>query len=330
VTPPSIVVVSHFDDGEFAHAGQRVRALERLGCDVTPVDLGKRPGLLGRLTGADLEKRIAKAAADAEADLVLVLGGYELDESTVVLQRSATGVPWVNWFPDGLARLDDIAKVAAGYDRLYAVGSDVKFEIEARVGKPVEVLAHGADPSVYRPIKSRDQYRANVVFAGTATPAREAYLSGLVEYGLALWGPGWRRTSLKDYCRGEYRSTAEYVKAYGGATVAINLHRDLPLVPVDGRASCNQRVFELAAMGVAQVVDERSDLSRWFDVETQIATFRNKEQLKAQVEALLHNPPAAEAMASAARTEVLGRHTHIHRMQALLEGVGAAIPSARG
>jgi hypothetical protein len=35
-------------------------------------------------------------------------------------------------------------------------------------------------------------------------------------------------------------------------------------------------------------------------------------------------------MASAARTEVLARHTHIHRMQALLEGVGAAIPSARG
>lgn len=330
MTAPSIVLVSHFDDEEHAHATQRVRALERLACDVTPVDLGKRPGLLGRLTGSDLEKRIAKTVAEAEATAVVVLGGYELDEATVVLLRSATGVPWVNWFPDGLHRLDDIVKVAPAYDRIVAVGSDVKRALEEQTGKPVHLLPHAADPSVYRPVKSRDQYRANVVFVGSATPAREAYLSGLVEFGLAVWGPGWRRTSLRDYCRGEYRSTAEYVKAYGGATVAVNLHRDLPLVPVDGRASCNQRVFELAAMGLAQVVDERSDLGRWFDVETQLATFRTAEELRAQVESLLRNPPAVEAMAAAARAELLARHTHMHRMQALLEALGAEQPSAAG
>ncbi len=31
--------------------------------------------------------------------------------------------------------------------------------------------------------------------------------SELVEFGLALWGPGWRQTSLRDYCRGEAPST---------------------------------------------------------------------------------------------------------------------------
>jgi spore maturation protein CgeB len=322
VTAPSVLLVAHFDDAEHPHSAQRARALERLGCEVTTFDLAKRPGLLGRLKGADLDRRLAKAVQEAEAALVLVIGGYELDGAAVVLLRSETGVPWVNWFPDDLTRIDAIAQSAAGYDQVFVAGSDVAAELQRRLGRAVEVLPLAADPSVYRPLKSRDQYRANVVFAGAATPAREAYLSGLVEFGLALWGPSWRRTTLRDYCRGEVRSTAEYVRAYGGASVAVNLHRDLAAVAAGGRATCNQRVFELAAMGVPQVVDERGDLARWFEPNRQVGAFRTPEQLRLAVESLLHDPPGADAMGAAARTEALTRHTHMHRMQRLLEAVG--------
>ena len=82
-SPPSILVIAPFDDAEHAHSAQRARALERLGCDVTNFDLLKRPGLLGRLAGSDLRSRILKAVEAAEAKLVLVIGGYELDESLV-------------------------------------------------------------------------------------------------------------------------------------------------------------------------------------------------------------------------------------------------------
>lgn len=325
MTPPSVLVVGRFDDAEHPHARQRARALERLGCDVTLFDLDRRPGLLGRLTGADLEKRLTRAAADAEATLVLTLGAYDLDEAAVVLLRSATGVPWVNWFPDDLGRVDDMARVANGYDQVFVTGSDVGRELErAGVRGPV-LLPHAADPSVYRPMASRDQYRANVVFAGAATPAREALLATLVEFGLAVWGPGWRRTSLRDYCRGEARDTAEYVRAYGGASVAVNLHRDLSPGTVGERAACNQRTFELAAMGVAQVVDDRADLPRWFEPGRQVATFRTPEALRNTVEDLLHNPPGAQAMATAARAELLARHTHMHRMRELLASVQQAV-----
>jgi len=326
VTAPSIVLVARFDDGANAHSAQQARALERLGCDVTPFDLSKRPGLLGRLTGADLDRRLAKTIAEAEANLVLVSGGYELDDSAVVLIRSERSVPWVNWFPDGIDAIDEIAKVASAYDQVFATGTDVARAVEDSLGRSIPVLPHAADPSVYRPVKSRDQYRANVVFAGDPTPAREAYLSELVEFGLAIWGPGWRQTSLRDYCRGEFRSTQEYAKAYAGATVAVNVHRDLTLTPSDGRAGCNRRVFELAALGVAQVVDERSDLARWLEPGEQLATYGSSEELRAVTEALLHDPPRAEAMAAAARAEVLTRHTYMHRMSELLDQVGIKAP----
>ena len=56
----------------------------------------------------------------------------------------------------------------------------------------------------------------------------------------------------------------DYVRAYAGASVAVNIHREGN--HNGGTATgCNQRLFELAAIGVPQVVDNRADLSLAFD-----------------------------------------------------------------
>ena len=324
VTVPSVLLVAHFDDAEHAHAAQRVRAFERLGCDVTSFDLGKRPGLLGRLTGADFRSRLEKALAEAEANLVLVIGGYELEAETVASLRNGAGVRWVNWIPDDLTQIDEATRAARPFEHVFVAGTDVAARMERSLRRPVQVLPLAADPSVYRPLRSKDQYRANVVFAGAATPAREAYLTELLEYGLALWGPGWRRTTLRDYCRGELKDTAEYIRAYGGASVAVNLHRDLAAVPPEARAYCNQRVFELAAMGVAQVVDARDDLANYFEPGRHLLTFTTPPELKARVESLLHDPPRAEQLAAECRHHALTHHTHMHRARWILDAVGLA------
>jgi spore maturation protein CgeB len=327
VTVPSVLLVAHFDDVEHAHSAQRVRAFERLGCDVTSFDLSKGPGLLGRLTGADLRSRLEKAIGEAEANLVLVIGGYQLDRETVAGLRNGPGVRWVNWIPDDLTQLDEAVRVARAFEQVFVAGSDLAARLEGELGRPVEVLPLAADPSVYRPMRSKDQYRANVVFAGGVTPAREAYLTELLEFGLALWGPGWRRTTLRDYCRGELKNTGEYIRAYGGASVAVNLHRDLAAVAPDERASCNQRVFELALMGVPQVVDGRADLPRYFEPGRHLLTFSSPAELKAGVEALLHDPPRAEELAKECRQHALAHHTHMHRARRILEATGLAQPS---
>ena len=324
MTGPSVLLIAPFDDGEHAHSTQRARALERLSCNVTTFDLRKRPGLLGRLAGSDLRSRLLKSIEMAEADLVLTIGGYDIDEGVVDSIRAATGVKLVNWFPDDIGSFDEAIRVARAYDTIFVAGSDVAQAFERSMGRTVEVLAHAADPSVYRPMRSKDQYRANVVFAGAATSARETYLSELVEFGLAVWGPGWRRTTLRDYCRGELKTTAEYVRAYGGASVAVNLHHGLGS-NARSYAYCNQRVFELASMGVPQVVDERADLSSYFDTSREMVTFETPKELKARVQEMLHTPTSADTIGVAARRKVLQRHTHMHRMHRLLEAVGLAV-----
>lgn len=321
MSAPSVLLIAPFDDAEHAHATQRARALERLGCDVTTFDLRKRLGLLGRLAGTDLRSRLIKTAEGAEATLILVLGGYDLDEALVDAVRSATGARMVNWFPDDVGSIDEAFRVARGYDQIFVAGSDVAAAFERSTGSAPEVLPHAADPSVYRPLRTKDQYRANVVFAGGATPTREKFLAELVEFGLAVWGPGWRKTTLRDYCRGELRSTAEYIRAYGGASVAVNLHHGLGSNGLS-YAYCNQRVFELATMGVPQVVDDRADLARLFDVGTEIITFTTPRELKSRVQELLQTPSHTEGIGSAARRRALQEHTYMHRMRRLLDAVG--------
>jgi spore maturation protein CgeB len=197
-------------------------------------------------------------------------------------------------------------------------GSAVAEELEAE-GMSATYLPAGCDPSVHRPMRSRDQFRANVVFVGTASPHRERMLSELVEFGLAIWGPGWRKTKLRDYCRGELLSHEDYVRAYAGASVAMNIHSEAP----DGAPDpgCNRRLFELAAIGVPQVVEDRPDLHRHFREGSEILVARAPAQLRSLTAEALQDRAWAEEVACGARQRVLGEHTYMHRMQALLPSV---------
>ena len=316
-TARTVLFIAEIDDVYHAHATQRRRALERLGAKVTVFDLAARPSLMERFRAGDLGRRLERAMDEVQPDLVLVNGNAQLDEEMVDQLRGRARARWINWLPHDLRQISEAIALARPFDHIYAIGTDVAAEMADRLGRTVDVLAFAADPSVYRPIKTRDQYRANVVFAGSATPRRERLLTELVEFGLALWGPGWRKTALRDYCRGEAPSTDEYVKAYGGASVSVNIHH--ALVENDPReASCNQRVFELAAMGAAQVVDDRGDLPRYFEANHEVMVFRDAAELKASVRALIETPAEAERLGQAARARLLRDHTYMHRMRQML------------
>ena len=307
-TDRSVLLIAEFDDVRNANTAHRVRALERLGARVAAFDLNARPGLLERFRAGDLPKRIERVLDEHAPSLVLVIGGQPLDEALVDRLRGRSSARWINWLPDDLRTVTEATALARPYDAIYATGTDVAAEVAERLGRTVDVLSNAADPSVYRPIRTRDQFRANVVFAGMATPRRERLLGELVEFGLAIWGPGWRKTSLRDYCRGEVPGTEQYVHAYAGASVAVNIHH----VAVEGdplEASCNLRLFELASMGLAQVVDDRGDLARHFAPGREVAVFRDGRELREMVRALLENPADAERIGAQARSRRPTDHT---------------------
>jgi glycosyltransferase involved in cell wall biosynthesis len=308
----TVLLLGHFDDSYSGHATLKRRALERLGCKVVVVE--PRPsGFFARFKRSDVVERLGAALREHLPDLVLTLGAELPPPAAVGDLRMIHPAPWTLWWHSDSGQLPTSDAVQS-VDRTWVTSADLVARIPG-----VRYLPHGCDPSVHRPLRSRDEYRANVVFVGDATPRREALVTEVLECGVAVWGAGWRKTRLKDYCRGEMVEVEEYVRAYAGATVALNFHREGPEGEVPSSSGCNARTFELAAMGVAQVVDAREDLPHLFEDGSEVVTFADPSALKGIVRELVSDHARAEELGHAARRRALGEHTYMHRLSLLLE-----------
>lgn len=318
-TGRTVLLLGRFDHSYSAHALLKRRALERLGCQVVVVE-PQAKGFFARLKRTGLQERLAATLAEHHPELVLTLG-TELPPPAVIGElRTIHNAPWALWWHSDAGHLPSWDMVQA-VDRTWVTSTDLVGKIPG-----VGYLPHGCDPSVHRPLRSRDEYRANVVFVGDATPRREALISEVLEFGVAVWGSGWRKTRLKDYCRGEMVEIDEYVRAYAGATVALNLHREGPDGEVPSSSGCNARTFELAAMGIAQVVDARADLPPLFAPGVEVLTFDDPGALKGMVRDLVQDHARAEEIGLAARRRALAEHAYVHRFATALDdllGAGA-------
>jgi spore maturation protein CgeB len=320
-----VLLVGAFDEALHAHAALRRRALERLGCRVTTVNLIGTGGWLSRLRRVGLRDRLARALASATPAVVLVLEGTQVDAEMVASLRHGSGAVWVNWFCDARRSAEDIRPFAAAYDAVFVADGATVEQFDTPGNPPVHYLPAGCDPSIHRPMRARDRFRANVVFAGTATPHRERQLAELVEFGVAVWGPGWRRTKLRDYCRGELLGHEDYIRAYAGASVAVNVACAEDVV---GRADpgASRRLFELAAIGAPQVVEEHPDIHRHFREGSEILVARTPAELRNLTAEALHDRAWAEQVAAGARQRALAEHTYMHRLSALMQAVvGVAV-----
>lgn len=315
----SVLMVAPFDQGLNAHSGMRARALERLGLGVAQFNLLQRSRWWG-VRRKDSGSLLGRALGRADYRLVLMVGPPPFESDTILQLRRSSDARWVMWLPGPAPPPQRLQQALVAFDLLAVGGTDVAADLAQRGVGAVRYLPSGCDPSFHRPLRARDRFRANVVFAGKATPRREKLLAAVVEFGLAIWGPGWRRTSLREYCRGQLLSAADYVRAYSGASVALNIHHDLDGV---GQAGVNQRLFELAAMGACQVVDRRDDLGRHFEHGRHLRCFDEAEELRAAVKRSLLEAQESDRMGREARRVAIGNHTYMHRLKQLLEWVAA-------
>ena len=319
-----MLLVGPTDETLHAHTGLRRRALERLGCRVSLFDPYGAGGWLNRLRRTGLEDRLARTITATSPAVVVVLEDCRLEPELVDWLKRGSHAMWAGWFCDSCRAPAVVRSLSSAFDLVLIADSGTATTLAGSGKAPVRYLPPGCDPSVHRPMRSRDRFRANVVFAGTATPHRERLLSELVEFGLAVWGPGWRRTKLRDYCRGELLAHEDYVRAYAGASVAINLSCGGEADAQEG-PGCNRRLFELAAIGVPQVVEDSPDLHRHFCEGSEVLVSRTSTDLRALTAEVLNDRSWAEEVAAGGRHRALSEHTYMHRMIELLHLTHVAV-----
>ena len=96
------------------------------------------------------------------------------------------------------------------------------------------------------------------------------------------------------------------------------MHRRGATAPSPG---CNRRLFELAAIGVPQVVEDRPDIHRHFREGSEILVAAHPRRLQALLAEALQDRAWSEQVAAGARQRALTEHTYMHRLGALLGAV---------
>ena len=179
------------------------------------------------------------------------------------------------------------------------------------------------DPSLHvpQPITAVPQeYLADIGFVGTLLPhhlysERVAALESLRDFDLGIWSMHELPHSLRAQYRGSALGDA-MLQVLSSVKISINVHGDFM------RYGGNMRLFEAAALGAFQIVDDRPGVREWFTVGEHLEVFRDVEELRDKVAHYLTHDDERQRMAAAAREHVLKKHSYAQRLaqvEALLE-----------
>jgi hypothetical protein len=147
-------------------------------------------------------------------------------------------------------------------------------------------LPFASDPAVHHPVPiteaDRAMYGADVCFVGNWDAHREAWLSALTGFDLAIWGADyWSSRCANPRLRAAWRGRAlvgdEMAKAAICSKVNINVLRE------QNKDACNMRTFEIPATGGFLLHEQSRDLPALFPPGVACDTFASPEELRAKV-----------------------------------------------
>ncbi len=182
--------------------------------------------------------------------------------------------------------------------------------------KQMECLPYVAiDPDFHYPKPKTDvpnDYLCDIAFVGTLVPdnlysERVAALDALRDFDLGIWSVHDIPESLKPFHRG-YALGDEMMQVLSSAKISLNIHGDFM------RYGGNMRLFETAAVGTFQIVDNRPGVTTWFEADQHLVIFEDLKKLQEKVQYYLDNATERQHIAEIARQHVLAYHTYDNRL----------------
>jgi spore maturation protein CgeB len=138
--------------------------------------------------------------------------------------------------------------------------------------------------------------------------------TGLQIYGDAAW---------QDFCidRGAYGGRIGYNRELPAfyQCVAVNLN----VTSLQMKDGLNQRIFDVPAAGSFLLTDHKDALLDLFLPE-EVATYHDLEEARAKLDYFAAHEEERRALATRARERVLGQHTFLHRVEAIIKRLSAA------
>jgi spore maturation protein CgeB len=308
-------------------AANIIDALSVMGHD--PVTLGSSYAVGGPYTSAvavavrnavpaleeRAQRRISRAALDAECDIVINLEQGLMPAVVRQLQRNGTKVGM--WFPDHVANIGRQLMLLAPYDAVFFKEPHVVDRLRAVLDQPLFYLPEACNHRLHRPLVAAGT-EPYLVIAGSMYPSRLLLLERLLASGipLKLYGGGFPRwvgkTPLREVHAGRAIFGTEKARVFRSAAAVLNTMHPAEISGV------NCRLFEAAGCGAAVLTEFRPTLPDHFAVGDEVLAFHDFDELTSQATRLLREDGLSAKIGDAAALRAHESHTYEKRLAVIL------------
>ena len=281
-----------------------------------------------------LNRGLIKCVDSFKPDILLVNWGGTFYPQTIIEIRKRFKVTTIDWlidFPGEPGALEAGIKVVPAYDYFFAQSTDALEVHEKHGNKGGMWLNAACDPEIHKPLKLTDEeqkkYGCDICFVGSMYPERIELLKTLTDFNLGIWGPGWERldikSPLKRHIKGGSVTPDAWVRIYNASKIVINYMGHYGEdIDEDKVYQASPRVFETLGCGSFQMVDAKKDVVTLFKSGEHLVCFKKIGEAKELAKYYLGHPQERKEIAQKGRSEVLAKHTYVHRIEELLKAIG--------
>lgn len=276
-------------------------------------------------------KEFISIVSKEKPDLLFIVKGTFIFPETLAKIKKVVSCPiagyvWDKPFYDHDSNIDDYRRSnfkngVPWYDCVFVFDTFYIDEIKKHGAKSVKYLPLATSPHRCKEPNITDQerrdYGYDVCFIGLPFENRVDIFECLRDYRLGVFGDRWTRhfayrgQRTPSYYKG--KASGEAVnKIYLSSKIVLNIHHPQSI------EGLNTRTFDIPACGAFEIVDYKKSIERHFEIDKEIVTFRNIDELKNKIDFYLKNDDLRKAIIVRGKQRVLNEHTWVHRMKDLV------------
>lgn len=260
-------------------------------------------------------------------DIVFTLLGNHLPQKAIQYFKKRN-IKLAIWLTEDPFYIDTSLLLLNNFDFIFTIDSEALKYYTALGYTNVYHLPLATNIEVFKPNLKNPKYKSEVLFIGYPYPNRVKLIQFLLEktpYHYTIIGQHWRNKLLKKWKNHRrikiiegWIPPQEVALYYNNASLILNPHRS-HLFPQNKNKNkvknntINNRAFDIAACQVFQIIEEKPDLSSFFNKD-EIVSYNSFEDCLNKVSFYLNDTISKRVMVEKIHARVISQHTFHERI----------------
>ena len=249
-----------------------------------------------------------------------IINSYDLSECIRKIRKKGTTVlTWLGVHPSVVS--PGIHKILKSSDHTLIYDDSYTEYYSEKLGiNNILIISLGCNTEYFDNISPdadlKNNISSDISFIGMFDTYRGNILNSLTDFNLGIWS--WNIDHFNTQLNKFYKGTAygdELVKVLKSSKIALNIHREYEI------SGGNYRLFEIPASKTFQLVDEKRDIGKYFNIGEEIITFKNAADLRNKIEYYLKNEKERDEIALAGYNRVKKEHNLTDRFNTIIRSI---------